>query len=76
MRQSGDKKVTKACLFVVCKNSRSTVVLAEYLGPLLASSSESISHNVPQPFKDGSCWLDKLPESRVTVANGGFQCNL
>lgn len=58
------------------KNSRSTVVLAEYVGPLLASSSQSIGHNVPQPFQDTSFGLNKLPESRVTVANGGFQGNL
>lgn len=57
-------------------NSRSTVVLRENVCPVLASSSESICNNVPQPLHDCSCGLNIFPESRVAVANGGFQSNL
>lgn len=57
-------------------NSRSTVVLREDFCPVLASSSESICNNVSQPLHDCSSGLNIFPESRVAVANGGFQSNL
>lgn len=61
---------------VSAKHSRSTVVPPEDFSPLQAGGRQPISHNVPQPFRHGSHWIDILPESRVAVSDGGFQRHL